>query len=105
MVATPSLCFESFGLINLEAMAASRPVVASFWGGPSDVVEDGVTGFLVNPLQVDVMAGRIGRLLDDPERAAAMGAAGRARAERLFSMSAHVDAVERLYRELTGDAA
>src|SRR6185436_6831789 len=56
VVATPSLCFESFGLLNLEAMLARKPVVASMWGGPSDVVEDGVTGYLVNPLQVGALA-------------------------------------------------
>ena len=66
VVATPSLCFESFGLLNLEAMAASKPVVASMWGGPSDVVEDGVTGFLVNPLQVGALAERLERVLLDP---------------------------------------
>ncbi len=105
VVATPSLCFESFGLINLEAMAAARPVVASMWGGPSDVVDDGVTGFLVNPLQVPVMAQRIERLVADPALAARMGAAGRRRAEALFGMPGHVDRVEALYAELLGSVA
>jgi glycosyltransferase involved in cell wall biosynthesis len=103
VVATPSLCFESFGLVNLEAMAARRPVVASFWGGPSDVVQDGVTGFLVNPLHVGALAERLLTLLRDPDLAARMGAAGRARAEALFGLPAAVDRTLQLYAEL--DAA
>jgi spore coat protein SA len=100
VVATPSLCFESFGLIDLEAMAAGRPVVASMWGGPSDVVVDGRTGFLVNPLQVGVLADRLTRILVDPELAARFGAAGRRRALEVFSGERQVDAAEAVYREL-----
>ena len=100
VVASPSLCFESFGLVNLEAMGRGKPVVASFWGGPSDVVADGETGYLVNPLHVDVMAERLGRILSDPRRAAAMGAAGRRRAETLFGPASQLDLLEAVYQEL-----
>jgi glycosyltransferase involved in cell wall biosynthesis len=101
VVATPSLCFESFGLVNLEAMAAARPVVASFWGGPSDLVEDGVTGFLVNPLHVTALAERLARVLGDAALAARLGAAGRARAERLFGLDEQVSRTLRVYAELS----
>lgn len=97
VVVSPSLCFESFGLVNLEAMAAGLPVVASMWGGPSDVVVDGVTGFLVNPLQTAVLADRIRRVLQDRGLADRMGAAGRARAADVFGLDLHIDAVEALH--------
>lgn len=100
VVASPSLCFESFGLINLEAMLAARPVVASMWGGPIDVVGHGETGFLVNPLQVGALAEHLARLLSDPALAERMGRAGRRRAERLFGMQAMVDATLALYRDM-----
>ncbi len=100
VVATPSLCFESFGLLNVEAMAAAKPVVASMWGGPADVVQDGVTGFLVNPLQVGVLADRLRRLLSDAALARTMGQAGRARLQRLFGLPAQLDRTLALYREL-----
>jgi glycosyltransferase involved in cell wall biosynthesis len=100
VVATPSLCFESFGLLNLEAMAASRPVVASMWGGPADVVEDGVTGYLVNPLQVGALADRLGRLLVDDELARTMGVAGRRRFEQHFTLEGQVDRTLELFAEL-----
>lgn len=97
VVATPSLCFESFGLVNLEAMRAGKPVVASFWGGPSDVVDDGVTGYLVNPLQTATLADRLRRLLNDPARCARMGAAGARRVRERFGLERQLDAVEALY--------
>ncbi len=100
VVATPSLCFESFGLVNVEAMRARRPVVASMWGGPSDVVDDGRTGFLVNPLRIGDLAERITRLLMDPDLARRLGDAARERVEKLFSIPGQVDAIERLYADL-----
>ncbi len=100
VVATPSLCFESFGLVNAEAMRAGRPVVASMWGGPSEVVEHGVTGFLVNPLHVGRLAGHIIELLRDRRLADRMGAAGRRRVAERFGTERQLDQVEDLYREL-----
>jgi glycosyltransferase involved in cell wall biosynthesis len=100
VVASPSLCFESFGLVNLEAMLAERPVVASMWGGPSDVVVHGETGFLVNPLQVGVLARQLTRLLRDPALARSMGRAGRRRAELRFGRDGMVDRTLALYRDM-----
>jgi glycosyltransferase involved in cell wall biosynthesis len=100
VAASPSLCFESFGLVNLEAMARGVPVVASMWGGPSDVVADGVAGYLVNPLHVDVMADRIRRILGDPALAHDLGRGAARRAREVFSLQGQVDAVEAVYQEL-----
>lgn len=100
VVATPSLCFESFGLVNLEAMAAGRPVVASLWGGPSHVVADGITGFLVNPLNVGSLAERLIQLLTDATLCERMGRAGRARVARLFSVDRQIDLTLELYRDM-----
>lgn len=102
VVATPSLCFESFGLVNVEAMAARRPVVASMWGGPSDVVDDGRTGYLVNPLRIGDLAERITRLLADDDLRRRLGDAARARVEALYSIPVQVDAIERLHADLCG---
>ena len=56
---------ESFGLAALEAMACEVPVVASRVGGLPEVIDDGVTGFLHPPDDVDGMAGSIVRLVGD----------------------------------------
>ena len=67
----------------LEAMRAGVPVVATRVGALPEMVQDGVTGLLVTHDDV-ALARAIGSLLDDPARAAAMGAAGRARLEAVY---------------------
>jgi phosphatidylinositol alpha-1,6-mannosyltransferase len=74
---------EGFGIVFLEANACGRPVVGGRSGGMADAVVDGVTGFLVDPLDPAAIAGAIAALLADPARAEAMGAAGRRRVEEL----------------------
>jgi glycogen synthase len=96
--ACPSV-YEPFGLINLEAMACGTPVVASAVGGILEVVDDGVTGVLVPPARPDDLAGAIRKLLDDPDRARRMGAAGRKRVEDQFSWASVAERTEQIYRE------
>lgn len=79
---TPSICFDTFGLVNLEAMQHGKPVVATTFGGSREVVEHGRTGYIENPFDVEAYAQRIAELLEDPARARRMGELGR---ERLFS--------------------
>lgn len=83
--------FESYGMVNIEAMASGKPVVSTRRGGPSETVVDGETGFLVDPKDADALADRVVTLLRDPDLRARMGAAGRARVERLFSARAMAD--------------
>ncbi|MCB9769276.1 MAG: glycosyltransferase family 4 protein [Candidatus Omnitrophica bacterium] len=70
---------EGFGIVLLEAAAAGKPTVATRMGGIPDAVEEGVTGYLVDPENYDAMAKRIIELILDPERARTMGEAGRER--------------------------
>jgi len=72
---------EGFGIVYLEAGAYGKPVVAGNVGGALDVVLDGVTGLLVDPLDQLAVAEAIIRLLLDPELARRLGAAGRLRAQ------------------------
>ena len=91
--------FEPFGIVLLEAMAAGLPVVASRVGGIPEVVDAGTTGILVPPGQPAPLAEAIASLLDDPARAAQLGAAGRRRAEQ-YSWSRIAPEYLRLFREL-----
>jgi glycosyltransferase involved in cell wall biosynthesis len=70
---------ELLGLVALEAMASGTPVIASRLGGLPEIVEDGVTGYLVPPRDVQALGERIGGVLADPDGAARLGANGRAR--------------------------
>jgi glycosyltransferase involved in cell wall biosynthesis len=83
---TPSICFDTFGLVNLEAMEHAKPVVATEFGGSPEVVLDGRTGGIRNPFRVEEFAGAIAELLRDPARAARLGAAGRARMLESFTI-------------------
>jgi starch synthase len=106
--------YEPFGIINLEAMACERAVVATAVGGIPEVVADGETGVLV-PLELDAddpmspadpdrfardLASAVNRVMADPDLRARMGAAGRRRALERFSWSSIADQTVGLYRSL-----
>ncbi len=92
---------EPFGRAVAEAMAVGRPVVAARAGGVAEIVEHENTGLLVAPGDVPGFAAATLRLLGDPALRARFGRAGRARAEALFGIDAHADAVLRAYRSVT----
>ncbi len=94
--------WEGMPNVVLEAMACGRPVVASNVDGCSEVVEDGETGRLVPPEDPDALAEAVLEILQNPERAKAMGQAGRSRAETDFSVSKMVNAYEELYEKCAG---
>lgn len=77
------LHFEGFGLVYLEAGAYGLPVVGTRSGGVADAVQEGVTGLLVEPEDVEGVAEAILSLLKDPERRRKMGLANRTWAEQL----------------------
>ena len=95
----PSL-WEGFGLVLLEAMMMGKPVVASRVSAIPEIVVDGVTGLLVPPRDQEALAKAIIALLQDKERAEAMGQAGRERVERYFTVARMVQQTETLYEEL-----
>src|SRR5262249_40890474 len=70
----------------IEALASGRPVVATRVGGVPDVVRDGEDGFLVEPGDVEGMAGRLALLAADPDLCRSMGEAGRARVLARYSV-------------------
>jgi len=90
---------ESFGLVALEAAACGVPVVAAAVGGLRTLVEDGVTGFLVESRDPAHFAERIEFLLDDHGRAIRMGSAASVRANR-YAWSSTAGRLRRLYADL-----
>lgn len=86
VVAVPSICFDSFPTINLEAMAAGKPVVATNLGGSREAVEDGKTGYIVDPFDTPLLVEKLADLLADAAKAKEFGEAGRARVAQEFTL-------------------
>jgi glycosyltransferase involved in cell wall biosynthesis len=97
VVAVPSIYLDPLPTINLEGMAAGKPVVATCFGGSPEVVVDGETGYVVNPFDTKGMADRLYRLLTDTTWARQMGERGRARVEQQFRLEHMVARMERIY--------
>ncbi len=111
--ACPSI-YEPLGIVNLEAMACGAAVVASATGGIPEVVQHGETGLLVDieqvtdgtgtPLDpekfVTEFAAALTEVVSDPERARAMGQAGRRRAEEHFSWESITETTLEVYRSV-----
>lgn len=95
-LATRSECLP---LSILEAMASGLPVVASSVGGVPEAVIHGETGLLVAPGDPDALADALALLVDDPALRSRMGAAGRARAERLFDLPAFREGHLKVYAD------
>ena len=98
VVALPSQ-WEGLPYVLLEAMACARPVIAGRVFGIPEVVDDGVTGVLVDPLRIDEIAHALDRLGDAALREK-MGAAARTRFERLFTLEIQAARMQALYRSL-----
>jgi glycogen synthase len=92
--------YEPFGIINLEAMACSRPVVSTNVGGIKDVVVDGITGVLIEPQNPVMLADAINAVLADGEKAARLGRNGRKRVEQEYSWEKVADSTLTLYQTL-----
>jgi len=94
----PSL-FEGLPNVILEAMAASKPVVATWVDGSKELVVDKETGLLVAPRDIDGLTMALLDLLKNPEKARRMGRNGRRRVEERFSLRLQMERFQSLYKE------
>ncbi len=103
LVVLPSISrLEAFGIALIEAMACGKPVVASSIPGVSEVVEEGVTGFLVPPKDAPALAEAISRIIQDKNLASKMGRKARERVEGNYTWERVASSYDRLYRDLIG---
>jgi glycosyltransferase involved in cell wall biosynthesis len=95
----PSL-WEAMPMVLLEAMAASRPIVATDVGDNARAIEAGRSGLIVPPNNQAALTDAVRRLLVSPEERAALGAAARARFEEQFTVARMARAYEEIYTQL-----
>jgi len=91
--------WEGLPRVALQAMAAAKPVVATRVDGTPEAVEEGLTGFLLAPHDVEGFANRIAHLIANPALAREMGDAGRRRVEG-FGVPAMLEKLGGLYEQL-----
>jgi glycosyltransferase involved in cell wall biosynthesis len=95
-----SILPEPFGMVLIEAMAEARPVVASIFGAASEIIEEGVEGYLVDPTNSHLLADRIAALLADPTLATEMGLKGLRKVHTNYDPSIAAGKFERLYAKV-----
>ena len=96
-VLMPSLT-EGFPRVAIEAMASSKPVIATRVGGTPEAIIDGQSGILVPPRDIDAMANAIIRLVGDPDMQSRLGASARLRTEQHYSAASYVAHLDDMYK-------
>ena len=99
VVALPSLYLDPFPTVNLEAMAAGKPVIGTCFGGTKEAVSNNETGYIINPYNEKELADKIVDLLKNPEKATAFGKAGRTRIKEFFSLEKQVQETLAWYKK------
>lgn len=94
---SPSICYETFGLSNVDAMLRLKPVIASRIGGLPEIVEDGITGILFEPGNEADLTEKIRYLWDRPELCSQMGRAGREKALKEYSSAQYYERLMAVY--------
>ena len=100
IVLVPSMYLDPFPRIMVEAMACGKPVVGSRYGGAPEIVIDGVTGYIINPLYPKQIALKILDLLKNPEKVEAFGQAGRERVKDNFRLEDKIKAHLSFYKAI-----
>jgi len=91
---------DTFGLVNLEAMQHSLPVISTYEGGIPDIVEDSVTGFLIPKNDPIALADKLELLINNPDLRKQMGQAGRKRYEEKFTLEIFENNLKNILAEI-----
>jgi glycosyltransferase involved in cell wall biosynthesis len=98
MLVAPSLWFEPFGMVVVDAMALGVPVVASRIGGLPYLVEDGVNGSMFDPGDPEDLVQKVRRLWEDPELCNRMGLAGQRKVAQQYSQRVYYENLMTVYQ-------
>jgi len=96
--------YDTFGLVILEAMACGKPVVATNWASIPTIIDDGRTGFLVEPHDAMAVADRIAELAADLRLRQRMGELGREKFLHDFNLPRHIERMRQVFLSVGGQA-
>ncbi len=88
-VILPSICFEVFGLTVIEAFSHKKPVIGSDLGGISEIIDDGVNGFIFESINIQQLKNLIELIAINPNKAVLMGEKARSKAENIYNSQNH----------------
>ncbi|MFZ2484663.1 MAG: glycosyltransferase family 4 protein [Minisyncoccia bacterium] len=100
IVLVPSVCFDALPRVVLEASASGKPVISTPYGGAKEIIENGVTGYIIDPFNTDEMARKIVDLFKDSEKAKSFGKAGHERIKSHFNLEKKVEEILDCYKYL-----
>jgi len=100
LIILPSIWFEGFPMVLIEAMLHARPIVASRIGGLSEIVDDGVNGLLFEPGNLEELMEKIQYLWERPAMCREMGEAGRKKALREYSPEKYYERLMAVYKKV-----
>ncbi len=98
VVAVPSICFDTFPTVNLEAMALGTPVVATCFGGSRELVKDGEMGYIINPFDIEQFAQRLQILLEQDALREQMGRRAREHVAANYRLDQQISTLTALYK-------
>ncbi|MGJ3240636.1 MAG: glycosyltransferase family 4 protein [Anaerolineae bacterium] len=96
---TPSIIFDTFPTVNLEAMASRSVVLASCYGGSREAIEDGVSGYIINPFDTADFAEKLVRVLSDDAMRQRMAERAYQRVRALFTLAQQAQAMLAQYQQ------
>lgn len=99
-IVVPSVWYEAFGLVIIEAFAAGKPVIGSNIGAIPELIEEGVDGFIVQPGCEHELAKKIKWIFDHRRKAREMGKQGRKKVEENFTAEQHLNGLMSIYEDV-----
>ncbi len=100
LLVCPSLWAEPFGLSVIEAMGACLPVISTALGGPSEIISDGIDGYLLPAGDIQALSEALKDALNTPEKMHAMGQRARDKYFRLYTAGSHAQQLTNCYESL-----
>src|SRR3989344_6086655 len=99
VVLVPSICLDSFPRIVLESMASGKPVIGTCYGGSPEIIEDGLTGYIVNPMFPKEISEKILYLFENAKKMEEFGKSGRERVRNYFNLKNKVNEYAEAYKK------